>query len=93
MQVHPRTEGRSLPREFVSNHLDIDLFTHIVPYTAHKVLVDPWLKLAHPIIGISITCDFEAYSLKGAAALNLSNHPPEVNFLSGWRQQRYFLLR
>jgi hypothetical protein len=37
-----------LPREFVADHLDVDLLAHVVPNVAHEVFVDPGLKLAHP---------------------------------------------
>jgi hypothetical protein len=40
--------SRDLPREFVANHLDVDLVSHAEPHAAHEVLIDPWLKLTHP---------------------------------------------
>lgn len=39
----------SLPREFVTDHLDVDLLAHTEPDAADEVLIDPWLKLSHPI--------------------------------------------
>jgi hypothetical protein len=42
-------QRRDLPREFVTNHLDADLFAHLEPKVAHKVLINPWFKLAHPV--------------------------------------------
>ena len=36
------------PRELITNHLDVDLVAHANPEGAHKVFVDPWLKLTHP---------------------------------------------
>ena len=41
-----------LPRKLVADHLDINLITHAEPDGAHEVLVNPWLKLAHPAKGI-----------------------------------------
>ena len=38
-----------LPREFIANHLHIDLLPHVVPNSAHEIFVNPGLKLAHPI--------------------------------------------
>lgn len=43
-------DKNDLPREFVSDHLDIDLLAHSEPDTADEVLVDPWLKLTHPVV-------------------------------------------
>lgn len=40
----------NVPRELVADHLDIDGLAHVVPNTAHKVLVDPRFKLAHPAL-------------------------------------------
>ena len=40
-----------LPRELVPNHLDVDLFAHVVPNAAHEVLVNPRFKLTHPARG------------------------------------------
>ena len=37
-----------IPREFVTNHLDVDLLSHLEPEVAHEVLVDPGFKFAHP---------------------------------------------
>ena len=37
-----------LPREFIADHLDVDLLAHVIPDGAHKVLINPWLELAHP---------------------------------------------
>ena len=39
-----------LPGELVTNHLHIDLLTHVVPNGPHEVLVNPGLKLAHPVL-------------------------------------------
>lgn len=36
------------PRELVTDHLDVDLFTHLEPQVADEVLIDPGFKLAHP---------------------------------------------
>lgn len=38
-----------LPRELVTNHLDVDLLTHLEPEVTDEVLVNPRLKLTHPI--------------------------------------------
>lgn len=43
-----------LPREFIANHLNIDLFAHVVPHRTDKIFVNPWLELAHPGCIISI---------------------------------------
>lgn len=55
-----------LPRELVADHLDVDLLTHLEPQVADEVLINPRLKLAHPVmesqylvsfvIGISSQC-------------------------------------
>ena len=37
-----------VPRKLVADHLDVDGLSHVIPNAAHKVLVDPRLKLAHP---------------------------------------------
>ena len=37
------------PRKLVANHLDADGFTHVVPDVADEVLINPGLKLTHPI--------------------------------------------
>ena len=39
-----------LPREFVTDHLDVDLFTHAKPHTTDKVLINPWFEFTHPTI-------------------------------------------
>ena len=39
-----------LPGELVTDHLHIDLLTHVVPNGPHEVLVNPGLKLAHPVL-------------------------------------------
>lgn len=36
------------PRELVADHFHVDLFTHLEPKVADKVLVNPRLELAHP---------------------------------------------
>ena len=33
----------SVPREFIPNHLNIDLLAHVVPNGTHKILIDPGL--------------------------------------------------
>lgn len=43
------TRERDSPRELVSNHLDIHLFTEIEPDLSHESFVDPWLQFTHPI--------------------------------------------
>jgi hypothetical protein len=45
-------DGRKqfLPRELVTDHLDVDLLTHLEPEVADEVLINPWLKLTHPIL-------------------------------------------
>jgi hypothetical protein len=40
---------RCLPRKFVADHLDVDLVAHTEPDGAHEVLINPRLKLAHPV--------------------------------------------
>lgn len=45
--------GCCSPGKFVTDHLHINLLTHIVPDTANEVLVYPWLKLSHPVIAKS----------------------------------------
>lgn len=42
-----------LPRELVADHLDVDLLTHLEPQVADEVLVNPGLKLTHPVAKIS----------------------------------------
>lgn len=42
-----------LPRELVADHLDVDLLTHLEPQVADEVLIDPGLKLTHPVAGKS----------------------------------------
>lgn len=42
-----------LPRELVADHLDVDLLTHLEPQVADEVLVNPGLKLTHPVVKIS----------------------------------------
>lgn len=44
------------PRELITNHLDIDLLTHLEPKVADKVLVNPRLKLAHPTARSALDC-------------------------------------
>ena len=44
----------SLPRKFITNHFYIDGLTHVVPHATNKILIDPWLKLAHPGSHISM---------------------------------------
>jgi len=38
-----------LPRELVTDHLDVDLLTHLEPEVTDEVLVNPRLKLTHPV--------------------------------------------
>lgn len=38
-----------LPGEFVTDHLNIDCLTHVVPDAADKVFVNPGLELTHPV--------------------------------------------
>lgn len=42
-----------LPRELVADHLDVDLLTHLEPQVADEVLVNPGLKLTHPVVKMS----------------------------------------
>lgn len=37
-----------LPREFVSDHLDIDRFSHAEPNRSNEVLINPRLEFTHP---------------------------------------------
>lgn len=37
------------PRELIADHLDVDLLTHLEPQVADEVLINPRLKLTHPI--------------------------------------------
>lgn len=41
-------ESKVLPRELVTDHLDVDLLTHLEPKVADEVLIDPGLELTHP---------------------------------------------
>lgn len=43
----------SVAGELVTNHLDVDLLAHAEPDGADEVLVDPWLKLTHPILYVN----------------------------------------
>lgn len=36
-------------RKLVTDHLDVDLLAHAEPDAANEVLINPWLKLTHPI--------------------------------------------
>lgn len=48
-----------LPGELVTNHLNINLFTHLEPKVANEVFVDPWLELTHPVFDrLMLTIDF-----------------------------------
>ena len=38
----------NLPRELITNHLDVDSFVHVIPQVADKVFINPWLEFAHP---------------------------------------------
>ena len=38
-----------LPRELVTDHLDVDLLTHLEPQVADEVLINPGLELTHPV--------------------------------------------
>ena len=39
-----------LPREFVSDHLHVDLLTHLKPQVPDEVFIDPRFELTHPDI-------------------------------------------
>lgn len=41
-------EAFYLPREFVTNHLNVDLLAHLEPKVTDEVLVDPGLQFTHP---------------------------------------------
>jgi len=41
--------SQNLPGEFIPNHLDADLLTHLKPKVTNKVLIDPRFKLTHPV--------------------------------------------
>ena len=43
-----------LPRELVTDHLDVDLLTHLEPKVADEVLINPGLELTHPEGGLAI---------------------------------------
>lgn len=53
-----------LPGELVTDHLHVDLLAHVVPNCPHEILVDPGLKLAHPVP----LSAFAARALTGNAA-------------------------
>ena len=73
----PGTTG--LPRKFVTDHLHIDLLAHVVPYSSHEVLVDPGLKLAHPIPLSAIIARTEWYrcllKISDKSVIELSHRP------------------
>lgn len=43
-----------LPRELVTDHLDVHLLAHLEPEVADEVLIDPGLELTHPEGGLAI---------------------------------------
>lgn len=64
-----------LPRELVTDHLDVDLLTHLEPKVADEVLVDPGLELTHPEGGLAIGTllgDGSGVGLTRRGALELS---------------------
>ena len=50
MNLQRPAKGRrfSLPREFVTDHLDAHLFAHLEPKVTDEVLIDPGFQFAHP---------------------------------------------
>ena len=51
MESGRRGETMVVPRELVTDHLNVDLFTHLEPQVADEVLVNPGLELSHPAVG------------------------------------------
>lgn len=41
-----------VPRKFITNHLNVDWFTHLKPDIANKRFINPWLKFTHPVKSI-----------------------------------------
>jgi hypothetical protein len=53
LSVYGPSQAKYSPREFIANHLDVDLVAHAKPDASDKVLVNPRLKLTHPAICLS----------------------------------------
>jgi hypothetical protein len=82
---------KSLPREFVTDHFDVDGLAHAKPNRANEVLINPRLQFAHPERSRVSTMkrvkgarsEFVRHSSVGLGILNRDGAAPTMRFLRG----------
>src|SRR5271170_946758 len=47
-----------IPSELITNHFDVDLFSHGVPDISDGLFIDPWFQFTHPTLRLVTSSEF-----------------------------------